>query len=228
MAATKIVILGAGGPGRDVLGIIRDINRKNDQDIYDLVGFLDNDPEKKGELIDGLEVLGPVPDAEKLDDEIKFVNTIGGPSYFYKLPDIIGESGLEDHRFETIVHPDAFIADTVVLGHGTVVFPKSSIYAGTEVGKHVMIKDARIGHNTSVGDYTSIQGKSMVAGEIGYCCYIGMNSTVRAQITVGDRALVGMGAGVVDDVPSETVVAGVPAENMRRSADTEDRYSDIE
>jgi sugar O-acyltransferase (sialic acid O-acetyltransferase NeuD family) len=224
MAATKIVILGAGGPGRDVLDIIRDINRKNDQDIYNLVGFLDNDPEKKGELIDGLEVLGPVPDAEKLDDEIQFVNTIGGPSYFYKLPDIIGESGLEDHRFETIIHPDAYISDSTVLGDGVVVYPQSAIYSNAKIGNHVMIKGARIGHDQPVGDYSRIEGGVCLDSnaEVGKCCYLGLNSTIRESVR--DFAQVGMGSVVINEVESGEVVAGNPAEHIRYAVDSVDKY----
>jgi acetyltransferase-like isoleucine patch superfamily enzyme len=57
--------------------------------------------------------------------------------------------------------------------------------------------------------------------------YLGLRSTVLAGVTVGEYAIVGAGALVVDDVPPYTMVVGVPAravrefsaEDLRPSAD---------
>ena len=41
--------------------------------------------------------------------------------------------------------------------------------------------------------------------------FVGANATIQMGVTVGDRAVIGAGAVVVSDVPSEAIVAGVPA-----------------
>lgn len=80
------MIFGAGARGRDLLGVIRDINNHPFTDhTYDIVGFLDNDESKWGSKIHGIEVLGGLPDAKEFPEDVKFINTIGGPSYFWKL-----------------------------------------------------------------------------------------------------------------------------------------------
>ena len=45
---------------------------------------------------------------------------------------------------------------------------------------------------------------------------IGSSSTLLAGITVGEGAIIGAGAVVTKDVPSDTVVAGVPARVFRK------------
>jgi UDP-2-acetamido-3-amino-2,3-dideoxy-glucuronate N-acetyltransferase len=48
---------------------------------------------------------------------------------------------------------------------------------------------------------------------------IGSNATILAGITIGEGALVGAGAVVTRDVPDYSIVAGVPAKIIGRTAD---------
>ena len=58
----RLVIIGAGDAGEKILREIRDNPRLN----YDVIGFLDDDPKKKGMRIHGVPVLGPVPKIHEL------------------------------------------------------------------------------------------------------------------------------------------------------------------
>lgn len=58
----RLLIIGAGDAGEKMLREIRDNPRLN----YDVVGFLDDDPNKKGMRIHGVAVLGPIPKIHKL------------------------------------------------------------------------------------------------------------------------------------------------------------------
>jgi UDP-2-acetamido-3-amino-2,3-dideoxy-glucuronate N-acetyltransferase len=48
---------------------------------------------------------------------------------------------------------------------------------------------------------------------------IGSSATIMCGVTIGERAIVGAGAVVTKDVPSNTVVAGVPAKIVRKIDD---------
>ena len=52
----KIVIIGAGGQGKDVLWTIMDINKISSR--FDIIGFLDDDKKLHGKTINGVPVLG--------------------------------------------------------------------------------------------------------------------------------------------------------------------------
>jgi UDP-2-acetamido-3-amino-2,3-dideoxy-glucuronate N-acetyltransferase len=45
---------------------------------------------------------------------------------------------------------------------------------------------------------------------------IGSNATILCGVTVGEGAIVGAGSVVTEDVPSETIVAGNPAKEIRK------------
>ena len=52
----KVVILGAGGHARETLGIFEDINQVEKR--WKVLGFIDEDPDKHGQILDGVPVLG--------------------------------------------------------------------------------------------------------------------------------------------------------------------------
>ena len=56
-AKKRLLIIGAGDSGEKMLREIRDNSRLN----YEMVGFLDDDPKKRGMRIHGVPVLGPIP-----------------------------------------------------------------------------------------------------------------------------------------------------------------------
>jgi len=58
----RLLIIGAGDAGEKMLREIRDNSRMN----YEVVGFLDDNPKKKGMKIHGVPVLGPVPKIHKM------------------------------------------------------------------------------------------------------------------------------------------------------------------
>ena len=52
---------------------------------------------------------------------------------------------------------------------------------------------------------------------IGQGCYIGTNSAIRDNITIGENCLIGMGSIVLRDVPENNVVVGNPARFLRNT-----------
>lgn len=55
---------------------------------------------------------------------------------------------------------------------------------------------------------------------IGKRCFIGANAIIMPGITVGDEVIVGSGAIVTRDVPSNTIVAGNPAKIIKEGIRT--------
>ena len=63
---------------------------------------------------------------------------------------------------------------------------------------------------------------------IGRCCFIGVNAIIMPGITIGDEVVVGSGAVVTKDVPSNSIVAGNPAKIIKQGIHTKNYGKIIE
>lgn len=50
--------------------------------------------------------------------------------------------------------------------------------------------------------------------EIGNNCFIGVNSIINSNVRIGDNVIVSAGSLVLNDIPSNSVVRGVPAKRI--------------
>jgi sugar O-acyltransferase (sialic acid O-acetyltransferase NeuD family) len=206
---TRVLILGAGGTGRDIVDWLPEL-RAAGRGI-ELAGFLDDDPAKQGTSTAGFPILGPLADAGRFPD-LMLVDALGSPKSFRERSRLIG--ALADARFLTIIHPLARVSASTMVGAGSLLYP--FVFAGpdTRIGRHVtVLSHAAINHDTTLGEFTILASHVALGGNvtIGASCYLGMRSTVREGKRVGAGAMVGMGAVVAADVASGATVAGVPA-----------------
>lgn len=77
-----------------------------------------------------------------------------------------------------------------------------SIAAATHISTHDTARWALSG-GTEPYEYAPV--------EIGDRCFLGTNVSVTRGVTIGEMSLIAAGAVVTDDVPSRSIVAGVPA-----------------
>ena len=75
-----------------------------------------------------------------------------------------------------------------------------------------------IGHDCTIGDYVTFNPGAHISGRvsIGEGATVGTGAAVIPDVTIGAGAMVGAGAVVVRDVEPGTTVAGVPARPLQR------------
>lgn len=212
-----LIILGTGGNCLDILDAVLAINESGAGPVYRVRGFLDDNRLSGDNQFHSYPVLGPLAQAAKYS-ECFFVNGIGSFRNYWRKPAILATTGLALDRFETIIHPKASVSRFASLGAGTVVLQNATINVRARVGNHVIIlPNAVISHDVVIGDCSCIASAACVAGNvhIGDCCYLGGNCSVANDLQLGQGSLIGMGAVVLENVPSATVVVGNPARAIR-------------
>jgi sugar O-acyltransferase (sialic acid O-acetyltransferase NeuD family) len=212
---TSLVILGTGGAAHDVIDIVEAINRT--APIWEVVGFLD-DARPAGTRHLGLEVLGPLSEAQRYPTEWLFINAIGSDLTYRSRPEILASTTLEPSRFATMVHPAASVSTRARVGRGVAIHPGASIAGGVEIGDHVTVcPGVIVGHDSVIEDFAILAPGAIVSGSVhvGRAAYLGAGSMIRQKVSVGHQALVGLGAVVVADVLPEMVVVGNPGRPRR-------------
>lgn len=214
-ALTPLLIAGTGGFGREALEAVRACNRV--EPAWEVLGWLDDDPALEGRSVDGHPVLGPVASVADHPDA-RLIIAIGNPGNFTHRHRIVGQLGLPDERYATVVHPAAVLAGGTAVGPGSVILATTVATTAMRIGAHVTVMPGVIlTHDDVVGDFATLGSGARLAGSvrIGTGAYVGAAAMVREGLAIGDWALVGMGAGVTCDVPPGEVWAGLPARYLR-------------
>ena len=80
-----------------------------------------------------------------------------------------------------------------------------------------------ISHNVTLGQNCMIAPKSAIGGSttVGNTCWIGLNSTLKDRLRIGNHVIVASSAGVTHDFPDYDIVAGVPARSIRHKVNSD-------
>lgn len=209
----NLVIIGAGGVGRETALIVQQINQLDD--TWNLVGFVDDNLDNFGKVINGYSVIGGIDTLELLDEDYYVVIAIAN----YKVKKSIVERLKGKFRFATIVHPKVWIHDFMTLGEGSIIYEGAILTSNIEIGNHVIIcPKCGVGHDSKVKDYVSLLWNVNVSGNdlIDEGVLMGTGSTVIQGKTIGKGATIGAGAVVVDNVDPFSTAVGVPAKVIKR------------
>lgn len=206
-----VIIVGAGGFGREVLETIESINRI--QPTWNVLGFIDDNLA----ALDGFElkygVLGTVRDWRPSDDE-EYVLAVAAPRTKEKLVPMLKARGA---KFATIIAPTSTIGDRTAVGEGVVMFGGVGVSVDVTIGDFVFFNALDgIGHDVSIGDYCTFGPKVCISGatKIGRCVNVGALASTYPGITVGDYATIGMNSAAIRRVKPNSTVIGVPAKTL--------------
>ena len=109
----------------------------------------------------------------------------------------------------------------VVIGDHTRIGLHNTIIGPVTIGQHVNLAQGivvtALNHNYSIPDQRiDQQGVTTAAVTICNDCWIGANAVILPGVTIGEHSVVAAGAIVTKDVPSHSLVAGVPARIIKQ------------
>jgi len=213
---TPLVIVGAGGFGREVHDVVEAINANSattGQPLIEMLGFVD-DGEPDEELIDdrGVPLLGSVDKLAALPSEVQYVIGIGNGSVRRRIAE--WANGLE-RTAASLVHPTAILGrHGISVGVGSVICANVAVTTNVRIGQHVHLNlAATVGHDAVLGDFVTVYPNVSVSGAVVLEdeVTLGTGSVLIEQRRVGARTTVGAGAAVVRDLPTDVTAVGVPA-----------------
>jgi sugar O-acyltransferase (sialic acid O-acetyltransferase NeuD family) len=208
--------MGASTAFLEIQEIIHDINRVTPR--HEIVGLLDDDPVRHGEVVDGVTVLGPLELARD-HPEADLVFGIGSHMNRLKRHKIIDRLGLSDERFVSLVHPLAKVYPSARIGPGSIIH--SNVVLANDVsldGFNVVTFGAIVGPYAHLCRFAMVTSMAVVLSrvELGPGAFVGAGSCVLDGIRIGAGALVGMAAAVFRDVEQGAIVLGNPARTSYR------------
>jgi sugar O-acyltransferase (sialic acid O-acetyltransferase NeuD family) len=207
----KLVIIGAGGFGREVLWLVNEINCKSAE--WRVVGFLDDNDNVEGQNIAGIPVLGRI-EKHKNHLDAHFILAVGNPIAKRKIFEKLDGKT----KFATLIHPSVLIGDRVEIGDGSIVCANSVLTVDIIVGQHVIFNlSCTIGHDTKVQDFASFMPSVNISGEVHVetGVFVGTGAKIINQVNIGANSVVGAGAVVSKSLPPNCTAVGIPAKPIK-------------
>jgi len=211
----KIVIVGAGGLGREVLATAR----ANDavQKKWNILGFLDSDQSLAGTEVGGVPILGDDDWCRSNNDKsVRFVCAIGNPKVRSKAVEKLLAMNCQ---FASVLHPNVRVPDSVHVGVGSVIMAGTQFTTDAVIGSHVVVYlNCSITHDVRVGDFCLISPGCNLSGgsvlEAGV--EVGTGVSILPRRRIGAWTIVGAGSIVIDDIPANCTAVGTPCRVIRQ------------
>ena len=204
---TDLIIIGAGGFGRETQNFINRINMKEGP-TWNFRGFIDDSATatKEGEII-----LGGLEDYFKMDKSIQYFIAIASMEVREKIAKRCKEAG---YTAATLIGYDCVLAPGCEIGEGTYIGAGTTVKRKAKIGPFCVLQSGGVvGRGTEIGAFTSVM-TTPCFGEhvkIGKYNYFGLRCNVADGVTTTDYCTFGASATVTQDATVPGTYAGVPA-----------------
>ena len=206
-----IVLVGAGGLGREVLNYVLEAIRSSPH--MRVKGFLDDNPSALRPDRCEFPILGSILDYP-IEPQDRFVMAIGDCA---TRAELTRKLEARSARFVTIIHPTAYVAPNATVGNGCIVGPFSGIGSDARVGDHVLLAwYSSLAHDSIsqsfavLSPYSTANGSAILEEGV----FLGTHAVIHPRIRVGAWSKVGSGSVVHRDVPPNCLAVGNPAKAL--------------
>jgi sugar O-acyltransferase (sialic acid O-acetyltransferase NeuD family) len=203
----RIVIVGAGGFGREVAWVIERLNAVTPK--FEVLGLCDDAADKRVGDCGAYPLLGPFVKVGARFGAVGFFCAIGNNRV---RQEVLAEGRTQGHEPVSVIDPGAVIAPDVEIGRGSYVGIGSVVSVGSVIGEGVLVNhQVCVGHDVTVGDFAQLCPGVCVSGgcEIGEGALLGTLAGTIPLKRVGAWATVGAGTVSLKDVAEGATVVRI-------------------
>lgn len=208
-----VVVVGAGGHGREVADVIHAMNRVAPR--HELLGFIVEPPYgSPGTIVNDLPILGGFDWLEGRGGQVRAVCGVGEPELRRRFAQTLRGLGVE---LIQAVHPTAVLTEWTTLGAGCVVMACSVLSNQVRLGDNTHVNmGCTVSHDCVLEDLVTLSPGVHLAGgvTVEQGCTVGTGASVIPRRRLGAWSTVGAGCVVIRDVEPRSTVAGVPGRTL--------------
>ena len=212
MKKKYIIGYGAGGHA----GVLIDTLQDNKE--FKIIGLIDNIKKKKAH---GFRILG-------YDNELDKIIKKGIKNVFFGIAGIKNVkrniklyNKLESLGFNivSIIHKSSIISKTTKMGKSIKIFPGVKVNSNVKIGKNVLLNTGCIiEHDCVIDDHAQIGPGAYLGGgvKVKKGSFIGLGARINQKLVIDENSIVGSGSVVIKNVKKNSIVAGIPARNIKK------------
>ena len=209
-----IVIYGAGGFGREIACLLRLINERDEQ--WNLVGFLDDNPDLCGTSNEYGPVLGGSEWLEICKKPVSVAIAIGNPKAVKAIAERITNPLVD---FPNIYAPSVTFLDksSMRIGKGNIICTDCFVSCNVQIGNFNLFNGyIPIGHDVVIGDFNVVMPSCNISGgvRIGDCNFFGVQSVVLQYIKIGNETRIGANSVIMRKTKDGFLYMGNPAKRI--------------
>lgn len=202
----RIIIVGAGGFGRELLNWARDTWPS---EFDKVAGFLSADAGSPRTHHCLPPILANPSDFEPQIGDA-FLLAIGIPGVRRRVAEDLETRGA---AFLTLVHPTAIVAPSASIGPGSILCPYAIASDCVTLGRFTLMNyHSSIGHDARAGDFATLSPYATLGGAavLGADCFLGLHASVAPSKRIGARTKISANSAALTDTPDDSLVFGVP------------------
>lgn len=213
----QIVIIGAGGFGREIQWLIERINEK--ELTWEIKGYID-DGIQAGTIINGYPVLGGINKLLDMQQEIAVVCAIGSSVTRKKIIERISNNS--NIEFPNLIDPSVQMSKYVKLGKGNIICAGTILTVNIEIEDFSILNlDCTVGHDVVLNSFVTVYPSVNISGcvTVGNTTEIGTGTKIIQGKTISEHVIIGAGAVVVKNIDISGTYVGMPAVMIKRDGD---------
>lgn len=210
-----IVIIGAGGFGREVQWLIERINDNSEEKKWNIKGYIDDGLEK-GTLVDGYEVIGNVDLLKTWTEPLAAACAIGNSKTRGRVMEKITDNKFLS--FPNLIDPSVKKSQRIEMGCGNIICADCILTVDIIIQDFCIINlDCTIGHDARLNSFVTLYPSVNISGcvTVGKHTELGTGTNIIQGISIGTGVIIGAGSVVIKDCPDECTAVGSPCKPIK-------------